>query len=135
MRFLCLVFLALPAVADEWVRVRLSQEPAGRFEIGGTVHRLQGMESVYREVAIPQLQKLTVQFKGRWLVEGFKKFALVYNNKNLIIEGYRLTLNGKPVPDKLILNSEKNQINIVAILPIEKYVLGVVAHEMPRNWP
>lgn len=135
MRFIWLLFLALPATAEEWVRVRLSQENQKVYNVTGSVHRLQGGESPYQTVAIPQLQKITLKYDGRWLVEGFKRFPLVFNTKNIILEGFRLAINGKPMPDKLVLNAADEKVNIIALLPLEKYVVGVLAHEMPRSWP
>lgn len=135
MHLLFLIFLATPAFADEWIRVRLSAETIPQFKIEGQIHRLQGFEKVYQEVSIPKNQQLTLKFDERWIAEDFKKFPIVFKEKNLVIEGRNLFVNGKRVPDKILFSPDKNQINVIGVLPLEQYVVGVLAHEMPSHWP
>ncbi len=144
MRFLFIIFFCTSAWAEsqasEWVRVKLWSENSDTFSIEGSIHRLQGMESVFKNVALPQAQKLIIRFErkgqqGRWVVEGFKNYPLVFQEKFLAIEGPHLSINQKKVPEKIILSAEKASVQVIGNVPLEKYVIGVLAHEMPTQWP
>ena len=139
MRFLFFLFLFMAsrtAFAEEWVRVKLWSEDKTSFSIQGAVHRLQGHDSPLVKVALPQNQNLKLRWdQERWIVEGFKNHPLVFKEKYLVLEGPALLINQKKVPDKIILSREKKAIQVIGILPLEKYVMGVLAHEMPAQWP
>ena len=136
MRFLLLIFLALPAMAEEWVRVKLWSEDSSTFSIQGSVHRLQGLDSTLQMVSLPEPQNLILhRDQGRWVVEGFKNHAIVFKEKFLALEGPDLYINHKKVPQKILLSAEKNSVQVIGVLPLEKYVMGVLAHEMPAQWP
>jgi stage II sporulation protein D len=136
MRFLfLLLFIGLKAYGNDFVRVRLVHQPNGHFIITGKIHRLQGLESAYKDVAIPQNQELNLRYEGRWVAEGFKKFPLVINKDHLIIEGSEISVNGKRTPDKIIIATDKGAFDLIGVIPMETYVVGVVAHEMPNGWP
>ena len=124
MRFLFIIFLCTNAWANaqatEWVRVKLWSETSDTFSIEGSIHRLQGMESVFKNVALPQVQKLSLHFErkghqGRWVVEGFKNYPLVFQEKFLAIEGLHLLINHKKVPEKIILSSRFLQNRILSL--------------------
>ena len=136
MRFYLLLLLALPAQASEWVRVKLWSEDSKVFIIEGAVHRLQGQESPLQTVALPQKQNLTIRYdEGHWVIQGFKAQGQVITEKFLAIEGPELILNHKKIPAKIILNAQKNSVQVIGLLPLENYVMGVLAHEMPASWP
>ncbi len=144
MRFLFLLFFCTTAWALEptsgWVRVKLWSEDSSTFSVEGSIHRLQGLESVFKTVALPETQKLNFHYEqkghqGRWVVDGFKNHPLIFQEKFLVIEGPHLLINNKKVPDKVIFSAEKNSVQVIGLVPLEKYVIGVLAHEMPTQWP
>ena len=48
----------------------------------------------------------------------------------------RLEINGKQFIGDIAVNlSEQKKLDIIEILPVEKYLLGVVGKEMPPEWP
>ena len=140
MWFFVFIFFSAQAWGSDWVRVKLWSEDLRAFSVEGSIHRLQGMESVLKTVALPQKQTLSLHYEktgqqGRWVVEGFKNHPLIFNEKYLAIEGPDLRINHKKVPEKIILAFEKTSVQVIGVLPLEKYVMGVLAHEMPLQWP
>ncbi len=136
MPLLFLILLALPAHAEEWVRVKLSLEDVATISIQGTISRLQGLESAQKFTALPQKQNLLVRWdQGQWIVQGFKNHSLIFKQKFLALHGADIFINNKKMPEKLILNFDKKSIQVIGILPLEKYIMGVLAHEMPAQWP
>ncbi|MHC4131400.1 MAG: SpoIID/LytB domain-containing protein [Planctomycetota bacterium] len=71
---------------------------------------------------------------GRFIVSG-KKFAV---NELLIRtnDPYVLTINGADYRGKLrlIMNSDGQTFDLINILPLEAYLLGVIGAEMPDYW-
>jgi stage II sporulation protein D len=136
MRFLVILFLAVPALADEWVRVKLWSEDSLRLQVSGALHRLQRTESPLRTVSFPQKQQVTLQFdQGHWQVEGFRDHTLVFDQKYLALEGPDLEINGRRVPEKVLISVDHKKIQVIGVLALEKYIMGVLAHEMPSAWP
>lgn len=136
MPLLFLILLALPAHAEEWVRVKLSSEDVTTISIQGSVSRLQGIDSTFKFTAIPQKQNLQVRWdQGQWIVQGFKNHSLIFKQKFLALQGADIFINNKKMPEKLILHFDKKSIQVIGVLPLEKYIMGVLAHEMPAQWP
>lgn len=54
---------------------------------------------------------------------------------NLKIKGKDLRLGSKRVPDELNLIKKKNRIDVIGLIPLDDYLVGVVSSEVPASWP
>lgn len=45
------------------------------------------------------------------------------------------TINNKAVTNFVIINKYKNELQVISRLPLERYLLGVLAKEVPARWP
>lgn len=130
------MFLAVSAHGENPLRVRLWQQTPSRLEITGEIQQIQGIESWQKPVAIPKSQTLKVEFKDqRWIVSGFKNQNLVFPRSRIYLKGRDLRINQKKVPEKIILDGHASSVDVVGWIPLEKYLVGVLAHEMPAHWP
>lgn len=49
--------------------------------------------------------------------------------------GSPIYYNRKSYTGSLIFHNEKGLMNVVNVLPLEEYLVGIVASEMPKDWP
>jgi stage II sporulation protein D len=49
--------------------------------------------------------------------------------------GSPIYYNGRSYIGSLIFRNEKGLLSVINVLPIEEYLVGLVASEMPKNWP
>lgn len=126
---------------DEQVRVRL-QTQQSVVEISGENIRINGQASAIQPVAISKIQNLKIERVSvngipMWQVESEKQgFAQtkMYSSPILAIHGYNLRQMGRSLPNHLLL-AGKEKIDVVGVLPLNNYLVGVVSSEMPLNWP
>ena len=50
-------------------------------------------------------------------------------------KGQVLSLNGKTLAGSFRFVANENRLAVINIVPVETYLLGVLPHEMPVNWP
>ena len=126
------------------VRVRLQTE-LEKAEIQGLGLEIVGeTKSEALRVALParrgyKIRKL-INAKGSfWQIENLATHQIRLEAQSLLgVRGQQITVNSVPVPEKIILysrNREATDIDVVGIIPLEDYVAGVVAKEMPLHWP
>jgi len=73
--------------------------------------------------------------KALW-ISGGTVLAELPSSTTLKVEGSDLAVGDHVVPRSLKLSArEDGRIDVLADLPLEKYVEGVLAGEMPSNWP
>lgn len=53
----------------------------------------------------------------------------------LEVFGERLQRGPKSLPSHLVFSNESQKIDMVAVLPLENYLVGVISSEMPLKWP
>lgn len=53
----------------------------------------------------------------------------------LPFEGRMISIDGRKIPGKFVLVEKKDRMDVIALLPLEDYVLGVLVSEMPMQWP
>lgn len=142
---MCFIFVFVSFLADAHseplVRVRLLEVP-NKIEISGTGLRFQNLGESYRSVAIPQKAQAEVRLMEK---DGKNLWALRVNNKDpeqlfpqkfLFIQGENLRLGAKAIPSRVILNINANKgVDVVGVVPLDDYVVGVLASEMPLSWP
>lgn len=125
---------------SDLVRVRLKTLD-GRIEISGQSLRFQNLENPFRPVAIPENTKAEVRLleksgKVFWAlrVNGREQEHL-FTNQFLLIQGEGLRIGAQALPERILLNHQKKSVDVVGVIPLEDYVVGVLASEMPLAWP
>lgn len=92
-------------------------------------------------VALPQGEQLRVslQYKNKtpvWSVLRSKSsVAEVFAGSSLDLASQEFKRNGQTLPRRLKLWAQGPRVDVVAEIPLEDYLLGVVASEMPSSWP
>jgi len=118
------------------VKVRLKKDLdalliSGTFKSIGR-YQLKGVGRAYN-------LKITEQkYKGQtyWFVENTKnKKRLTFKSKRLTIVGKSFKSGKDRLPPHFVLWDEAGKINVVAELPMDLYLQGVLAGEMPLSWP
>lgn len=144
----CFVFVASLGVSTAWaqpvsVRVRIKSNISKVF-LSGLNIRLMGHQEKFNKVAIPQDKKVSisrvmVSGKTYWQIsQGPEQSArdVMSSQEALIVQGENLREDGVELPNKVLLREgDHGQIDIIGVVPMEEYVLSVLAHEMPLRWP
>lgn len=136
---LAIILVATTARAESLIRVRLKTQEA-ELVISGTGLRMVGMTENFKPVAIPQNETLRIkrfQKDGRsfWLINGRTRTQIM-SSALLVIEGSQMRAGSQILPHKiLIASSGRQKMDLVGIMPLENYLTGVVASEMPLSWP
>lgn len=147
---LCFIFVYISFLPDarsafvggsELVRVRLLTTTA-KVEISGVALRFQNAEHPYRPVAIPQNNRAEARLLEK---DGRQFWAVRFNDRDpeqlfaqkyLMVQGENLRLGAKSLPSRVLLSSSApRKIDVVGVMPLEEYVVGVLASEMPLSWP
>jgi stage II sporulation protein D len=123
------------------VRVRI-MTTIEKIQIGGTGLRFQNIAQAFQPVAIPQMKYAQVRVLVK---DGKKVWAVRLDNqdserllteKYLLIQGSALRVGAQTLPGKVLLShSGVNKIDVVGVMPLDEYVVGVLASEMPLSWP
>ncbi|WP_253696719.1 SpoIID/LytB domain-containing protein [Bdellovibrio bacteriovorus] len=146
---LCFIFVYVSFLSDaqsslipgsELVRVRLLST-SQKVQISGLGLKFHNLDRPYRQVAIPDSGQAEVRLMER---EGKKVWSLRINNKDpetlfsekfLYIQGENLRVGAQALPEKVLLHASKEKVDVVGVMPLEDYVVGVLASEMPLSWP
>lgn len=123
---------------DKTVRVRLRQ---GVKDLKISGYGLQSSSFTnFTPVAIPRKkQTLSISRLPKFwqidiLQDGFTRRKIFANKSQVYLKGQSLEDQGQALPGELIINLGK-KIEVIGVLPMQDYLLGVVGHEMPRTWP
>lgn len=74
--------------------------------------------------------------EGYWLVSNAsQKQTTIITEKNMRIKGDHLQINSHKAPEKIIIAVKKKKVEIVGVLPLEEYLVGVLLSEVPKTWP
>ncbi|WP_291515462.1 SpoIID/LytB domain-containing protein [Bdellovibrio sp. ArHS] len=146
---LCFIFVYVSFLSEakssliqgsELVRVRLLSTTE-KVQISGLGLKFHNLDRPYRPVAIPNNGHAEVRLMQR---EGKKVWSLRINNKDpetlfsekfLYIQGENLRVGAQALPQKVLLHASKEKVDVVGVMPLEDYVVGVLASEMPLSWP
>lgn len=150
--FLLCSFACVPTFAasspdfsdQQWVRVRL-QSHLQQVHIEGRALQFQNKYQPYQSVAIPQGDKsLDIQILEQG---GHKMWSLtqhslgssqtfVFSEPYLLIQGQDLHQGAQRLPSKVFLSfAPRKEIDLIGVIPLEDYITGVLASEMPLSWP
>lgn len=122
--------------SEDSIRVRLEKD-LDFIKITGQNIKVQGASQVVK-IAIPsatsiEVKRVLIQAKYFWQVQKGKSIE-VLGDKYLVIEGQNLYSKTKSLPSTVILSADQ-KIDVVGVLPLENYLVGVLASEMPLSWP
>lgn len=125
----------------ETVRVRLSSFKE-KVRLTGDGLRFQNKEEPFQVVAIPQRSEAEVRLvhkdgKSHWVVRlNNKDPERIFVDPFLLVEGRGLRADMKALPDQIILHASSGSGgDLIGVLPLEEYLVGVLASEIPLSWP
>ncbi len=136
--FFALLFCCSTAFAEQMVRVRLL---ANQPEIYVSAEQLsiRGIEKNFQEIAIPKITQLKisrVNLNGKYVWKITQNgLSKIQSNPLIFIDGKSLQHLAMKLPNKVILYASKSRIDVIGVVPLQEYLLGVLSSEMPRNWP
>jgi stage II sporulation protein D len=125
----------------QMVRVRLGQA-SSEVQFSGSLIRFQSRENPYLLVSIPlnsnvKVRILDVSGKKVWSVRlNSQEVEALVTEKYLLIQGDNLRWGSKSLPQQVLLSINPDEtIDIIGVLPLDDYLLGVLASEVPLSWP
>lgn len=126
------------ASSNPLIKVRL-HSLMENVEIEGVGIHFQGRQSAFEFVALPRTQKFKIQRqilqgKNIWKIVG-PRATEILTDPVLAIRASSLYLKGKLLPNQIFLSPRKSRFDLVGVLPLEDYLVGVIASEMPLSWP
>ena len=155
------VHLPISALAEN-VRVGILSD-LDKLELFGTGIHIGERRSIYETVAIPQTLAITIRRQriegqsNKWFYEienrlgsrlgsatttlqgesqlpSRSKTQQIYS-EYLSVQAVQLSLFGKSVYPRLLLKATGSKIQVVAVVPFDFYLAGVLASEVPMSWP
>ncbi|MEN0057586.1 MAG: SpoIID/LytB domain-containing protein [Bdellovibrio sp.] len=127
--------------SSDLVRVRLMSSPQA-IQIQGLNLRFQNLKNPYRPVAIPQNSRVEVRLmkkeeKHLWAVRlNNQEAEQLFADEYLVIQGEDLRVGARSLPSRILLSeADGQQMDLVGVIPLEDYLVGVLASEMPLSWP
>ena len=140
---------AVPKATLSWkqeiekpVRVRLATQ-LNKVVIQGFGLKVQGQVGPYQPVSAGRIGTLEIdrvktEVGWFWRIKktegGSEKFELK-KATSLVVEGDELRKGTQDLPGRLVLTSKLKGFDLVGVLPIENYLVGVLSSEMPLAWP
>ena len=126
---------------EKLVRVRLAQK-LSKIELDGqslsVVPRDREFEKVsFNSVNHLTIEKISIHGQYFWQITteaGGRILKMISKKPVLAIYGTDIHENGRALPNKLLLNGAVT-FDLVGILPLDNYLVGVVSSEMPLSWP
>jgi stage II sporulation protein D len=125
----------------ESVRVRMFQSTQRVLSFEGQSIRVQNLENAYQQVAIPSergvvVRSLNKDGKWFWAVKWAQRpTEVLLPGRFLKIEGENLHSGTHRLPAKVILSPETGAVDVVGVVPLRDYLVGVLKSEMPLAWP
>jgi stage II sporulation protein D len=117
------------------IRVRL-QSSVDSIELEGIGVQIRGRESAFEKVAIPRNQSIRIErVPTGWKVTRSQTSEII-ETPFLALKAIGLRQAGKLLPNQVFLAPQKQKkFDVIGILPLESYLVGVIASEMPLSWP
>ncbi|WII71645.1 SpoIID/LytB domain-containing protein [Bdellovibrio sp. 22V] len=145
----CFIFVFVSFISEahsslvqdpELVRVRLLSV-AQKIQISGIGLRFQNIDQNYRQVAIPNSSQAEVRLlnkngKNIWALRlGNQEPERLFTQKFLMIQGEGLRIGAQTLPSRVLLSVNKQKVDVIGVMPLDEYIVGVLASEMPLSWP
>lgn len=141
---LAFVLLSAPLTGSaENIRVRI-QSGVAKVSLSGLNMRLMGYEEKFTKVAVPQgrkmeISRVAVAGKNYWQISQRASQTpqdVMSSQEVLLVQGENLRQEATELPNKVLLREgRREQIDVIGVVPLEEYVLAVMASEMPLSWP
>lgn len=122
------------------VRVRVQKEITEIY-LSGVAVQFSEAPTPFQKVAIPaihqwQITRVPFQKSTAWKVVDTKDGTQrVLKSPYINITGRELRIGGKPMPSHILLSANALNMDVVAFVPLEEYVVGVVGSEVSASWP
>ena len=127
------------------IRVRL-KSALESIELDAVGIQIRGREKFIRSIAVPTSQHIRIR---RLLIKGKAAWQITHNSNNssnskveivmdpiLAIKASEIRNQGKLLPNQIFFSTHSSlQFDVIGILPLENYLVGVLASEMPLSWP
>jgi stage II sporulation protein D len=132
---------AQSATPTTFVRVKLFSSANAKIQIHGYGLQFQGLNQSFQKVAIPQndfseIEIINHNGKKAWAYkQSAMPFQKIITDRYFYLTGDNVIINGHNVPAKILLSENKNHIDVIGVVPLEDYLVGVLAGEMPLTWP
>lgn len=98
-------------------------------------------DSLVSQSALPQVKKVHIVYDGnKWIIKEFTERHIMekvsyFQKPTLKIFGVNVRVRNKLYSDQLTLIAQPNGFDVVAELPLNDYLKGVLPSEMPSRWP
>lgn len=127
--------------SSPWLRVRL-KSGLSELSLEGKDFAWAEEAKAIRPVAVPRSQKLKVTraWNGRgwlWKVDGLRAdgLSVLRQGDKLALRADQAKLNGETVPSRVLLSAKSGNFDLIGVVPLEEYLVGVLAGEVPVRWP
>lgn len=122
------------------VRVRMETK-LKKLNFEGVGVQIFGRESNYQQIALPHEEEVSVERitaadseKKIWKITRSGKEQLIFD-RYVMIKNLQMRKGGQYFPNNVILSAHGDNFDVIGVLPLENYLIGVVASEMPLSWP
>jgi stage II sporulation protein D len=130
------------ATIEKPVRVRLAKE-VDKVTLHGFGLSLQGQSEPFQTVGAPRLGSMQIERvetpQGEfWKIRKEEGDVVKVELKSapvLVIDGRELRRGGQSLPSRLVLHAKVRRFDLIGVLPLENYLVGVLSSEMPLAWP
>lgn len=123
------------------IRVRL-KTAMDHIELEGLGLQIHSREKNFEAISIPQRQRVSIR---RLLVQGHLMWSVQRSPEQkieliadqwLAIRAIEIRENGKLLPNQIFFAAHSAlKFDLIGVLPLENYLVGVLASEMPLSWP
>ena len=117
------------------VKVRFERSES-KIKLSGMGLRIKGQSSFFKnDLAIQSFEFSYDSGAKRFLVVNQLGQIKIINQRSVEIEGDGLVTYRHTLPPKILINETKSGLDLIGFVPLENYILGVVASEVPKQWP
>lgn len=141
---ICFIIVSMSILEEarsEPIRVRMISS-VEKVQISGSRLRVQNLSSPFRPISIPSDSYLEARLQVKdgkrfWLVRLNKAdIEHIFSDQYLLIQGENLRVGSQQLPSKVMLSSATTgTLDVIGVLNLEAYLVGVLASEMPLSWP
>lgn len=119
------------------VRILNSQQ---KIVLSGSSIEIGAKNSNYQNISLSsvntvEIEQVLLNGKRVWQLNKRNQKVEFLSSSQILIKGQNLFVNGLQVHANFYLAHHGLFIDVIALVPIEEYILGVVATEMPKDWP
>ena len=151
--FLSALLSGFSAMASPIASAITLENPNGRVRMETKIKKLnfeavglqiRGREQMYELISIPHSEEVSIErvdvdaaHKMAWKIHRAGQEQLIFD-RYLMMKNVSMRKGGQFFPSQVILSASstsRNAFDVIGVLPLENYLVGVVASEMPLSWP